>query len=161
MLRIVRVRYKILYVLGWPVLSLLGGLVGMRFFNPIFSVITGMITSLLFLIVGVRVFRGRDEDVRPPRPWWQMTSRPAAGFILGTVFALSFFVFLGEFLSHRTGRFVDVLSFGLTWPIDLVLVFLFFNSSVRLILLRSAGRSKEGTCGQHRDRNRGDCSRFS
>jgi hypothetical protein len=36
-----------------------------------------------------RVFRGRDEPVRPARPWWRMTSRPLLSGVLGVAYAVT------------------------------------------------------------------------
>lgn len=35
------------------------------------------------IILGARIFRSRNEDPVPPRPWWQLTGRPRAGFVIG------------------------------------------------------------------------------
>lgn len=37
------------------------------------------------IIAGARTFRVEEEDPVPPRPWWQMTGRPTAGFVLASL----------------------------------------------------------------------------
>jgi hypothetical protein len=41
-----------------------------------------------FIGVGARLFRGDGEPVAPPRPWWRMTARPLAGFVLAALFGV-------------------------------------------------------------------------
>ncbi|MEN0083880.1 MAG: hypothetical protein AAGC66_03845 [Leifsonia sp.] len=45
------------------------------------------VLQLVLIGIAVRVFRGRDEAVVPPRPWWKMTARPFAGFVMAALFA--------------------------------------------------------------------------
>ncbi len=49
-----------------------------------------LLASTLFvaaIIFGARVFRARGEDPIPPRPWWQLTGRPKAGFVIAVLLA--------------------------------------------------------------------------
>jgi hypothetical protein len=39
------------------------------------------------IAVGARTFRARGEDPVPPRPWWQLTGRPKAGFVIAALLA--------------------------------------------------------------------------
>jgi len=43
----------------------------------------------LFVLIAARVFRSTAEPGDEPRPWWRMTGRPTAGFILGGLTALA------------------------------------------------------------------------
>jgi uncharacterized membrane protein YfcA len=47
-------------------------------------------SCLVFVLVllAVRVFRGATETGDEPRPWWRMTGRPPAGFVLCAVTGL-------------------------------------------------------------------------
>ncbi len=60
----------------------LGGLVGVP--SVIGSVASDLIHLALFLFAP-RVFRGRYEEVAPPRPWWQVTARAKLSRRLGVV----------------------------------------------------------------------------
>jgi hypothetical protein len=47
-----------------------------------------VIASAVFvtaIAVGARTFRARGEDPVPPRPWWQLTGRPQAGFVIAAL----------------------------------------------------------------------------
>jgi hypothetical protein len=49
-----------------------------------------VIASAVFvtaIAVGARTFRARGEDPVPPRPWWQLTGRPQAGFVIAALLA--------------------------------------------------------------------------
>lgn len=92
------------------------------------------------VLLGARTFRGRDEPMLPPRPWWQMTARPKLSKRLG-VACIVFIVGANVFLlletlgviTTRSGRF-DV-SVG-SWVINLIfyaaLAYLYLNSAARL-----------------------------
>jgi hypothetical protein len=41
------------------------------------------------LLLGVRIFRGRDEAVAPPRPWWRMTGGARSALVLGSLGVLN------------------------------------------------------------------------
>jgi len=76
---------------------LLGQVVLVRAFAAVLGLVlpTAALTIVIeavFLVTIValaRSFRGRDEPVAPPRPWWRLTARPRAGWWLGLLFVLS------------------------------------------------------------------------
>ena len=47
-------------------------------------------SALVFVLVllAARVFRGASEPGDEARPWWRMTGRPLAGWVLGSICAL-------------------------------------------------------------------------
>ncbi|MBA4247397.1 MAG: hypothetical protein C0444_03765 [Microbacterium sp.] len=54
------------------------------------SLLSQLIASAVFvtaIVVGARIFRARGEDPIPPRPWWQLTGRPKAGFVIAALLA--------------------------------------------------------------------------
>ncbi|NYF09348.1 hypothetical protein HDC94_000504 [Leifsonia sp. AK011] len=79
-LRLTQKRWKAVYIVGGYlvifVINVLlpqgGGL----------AIIT-LILDVAWIYGGTRIFRGAGELVQPPRPWWRMTARPRAGFVLG------------------------------------------------------------------------------
>ena len=85
--RILGAQAKVGYVVGAVVIEVLGMLLLAALGVP--ESLAPFIGSLWFLaivVVGVRVFRGPDEPVEPPRAWWRMTARPFAGFLLAAYF---------------------------------------------------------------------------
>lgn len=41
---------------------------------------------VLWVLIGVRLFRDHGEPLAPPRFWWRFTGRPRAGFVIGAAF---------------------------------------------------------------------------
>ncbi|POH64636.1 hypothetical protein C3B61_12160 [Cryobacterium zongtaii] len=129
MLRIRKTRWKVAYIAaGLTVLALNSAAFPHTVTNPIFAV-EGILLYLLLYFGGVRSFRGADEPVEPPRAWWRMTSRPRAGFVVGSLLVLSVANWM---FSVATGA-TDVALAGVLGVIaDALLAFLYFRSSVRL-----------------------------
>ena len=69
--------------------------------------IIGNLIWVAFLVFAVRVFRGADENIAAPRPWWKMTARPTAGFVLGALSAASVATYMVRILSRRTTGNLD------------------------------------------------------
>ncbi|MFE4468271.1 hypothetical protein ACFRFH_05570 [Leifsonia sp. NPDC056824] len=112
-----------LVVANLVVVRLLGAVLPDRF--------TLMITGPLWLaavIILARSFRGIGEPVRPPRAWWKLTSRPRAGFLLGTMYLLSSITLLAPTLQSPSGWAAGANA--------LLLGVAFLNSSIRLTILR-------------------------
>jgi hypothetical protein len=91
----------------------------------------GLVATLSYTLVGVRIFRGYLEPVIAPRAWWRWTGRPKAGFWLG---ALSLFATLSVFpnfwLSHDVVPNVPLLVLNVSESAFTALGYL--NSSFRL-----------------------------
>jgi len=52
----------------------------------------GILRSAMFFVLvllATRLFRGATEPGPEPRPWWRMTGRPLAGFVLGGILAFA------------------------------------------------------------------------
>lgn len=91
----------------------------------------GLITSALqiaWIYYLTRAFRGLPEDPMSARPWWRMTARPKAGFVLGVLFAV-----------EASLRLVDLVG-GSSLAIDLpgfvsngAIAALYLSSSTRLV----------------------------
>lgn len=45
--------------------------------------------AITAIVVGARIFRARGEEPLAPRPWWQLTGRPKAGIVIGTLLLVS------------------------------------------------------------------------
>lgn len=96
------------------------------------ALVVGVITEpfwLAALIALARSFRGAGEPVQPPRPWWKLTSRPRAGFLLATMYLLAAVTTLVPVKHHSATNWVaevDVALLGVA----------FLNSSIRLTILR-------------------------
>lgn len=107
----------------------LGRLVGVP--SVIGYVASDLIHLALFLFAA-RVFRGRDEDVAPPRPWWQVTARAKLSRRLGVVAGI-----LAVF--ETIVLIVQLVTDRHQFPVDLINVlngsitaFLYLNCAVRL-----------------------------
>ncbi|ARC58564.1 hypothetical protein AS850_15860 [Frondihabitans sp. 762G35] len=88
-MRIVRTRYKVLYLLGFGAIGFaLSALLNAVDGSGLAAAVASILLNGL-LVVAVRCFRVPEEDIAAPRPWWRMTGRPTAGFLLGTVYGLS------------------------------------------------------------------------
>lgn len=88
-MRIVKTRYKILFIAAWLVVL---GVASWLLPEAGLTVVSDWLSILGFAamtVIAVRVFRVREEDIVAPRPYWRLTGRPTAGFLLGGLNALS------------------------------------------------------------------------
>ena len=88
-LRLVLKRWKALYVVG-------GFFVTFGIFRVINFLPNELVTATLTTVVQVawiyyatRIFRGEEELLVSPRPWWRVTARPRAGFTLAALWVIS------------------------------------------------------------------------
>ena len=130
MLRIRKTRWKIAYIAIGGVLFIILSIAirPYMFPNPMYAVVANVLTVLLYF-GGVRSFRGAGEPIEPPRAWWRMTSRPRAGFVVGSLLILSFAN--GVFMAASGSRDLT-FTFVLGALVDASLSFLYFRSSIRL-----------------------------
>jgi hypothetical protein len=129
MLRIRKTRWKIVYiVVGVLVLNVLSLLLFPGLPRPVDAVL-GILFSGLLYFGGTRSFRGHDEPVEPPRVWWRMTSRPRAGFVIGSFLAVSFASDIFFAISTPPDL---LLTYVLNAIFDASLAFLYYHSSIRL-----------------------------
>ena len=129
MTRIRKTRWKLVYIVIGILLLGFNGLVLSPAFPPLAAAVAANVLVLLLFLGGVRSFRGPGEPVKPPRAWWRMTSRPRAGFVVGSLLVLSFVngVF---FAVSGSGNFS--LSYAVGTVVDGSLAFLFLRSSIQL-----------------------------
>ncbi|MCS5731819.1 hypothetical protein N1031_18850 [Herbiconiux moechotypicola] len=85
--RIVKTGWKLLYIVGAVVAIFLVNTL-LRATPWVVAEVLGNAFFVLVFAVGTRSFRGRDEPLLPPRAWWRMTSRPTAGFVVASLFAV-------------------------------------------------------------------------
>lgn len=79
---------KFLYVLvGWIAVVLINLLV-VALVGPVVGPVLYVVVLFGWILVGARIFRVPEEPIEPPRPWWKLTGRPTAGFVLAALFAL-------------------------------------------------------------------------
>ncbi|MBF4571557.1 hypothetical protein ITJ64_03420 [Herbiconiux sp. VKM Ac-1786] len=87
-LRILNPYGKFLYVLvGWIAVLLINLLV-VALVGPVVGPVLYVVVLFGWILVGARIFRVPEEPIEPPRPWWRLTGRPTAGFVLAALFAL-------------------------------------------------------------------------
>jgi len=130
MLRIRKTRWKIGYV-AFAAFVLVALSVWTRSYSlpdPMYSVVANLLTVLLYF-GGVRSFRGAGEPLEPPRALWRMTSRPRAGFVIGSILILN--SAYGVF-SAATQPEYFTFAYVLGAAVEASLAFLYFRSSIRL-----------------------------
>jgi len=134
--RITTAQAKVGYVVGATVVEVLLALLLFALGVPDVAVpFLAAVGLVAMVVVGVRVFRGDDEPVAPPRAWWRMTARPFAGFLLA-----AYFVADGVLARSSVSGAFDVLG-----TVVMVLVAAaYLGSSVTLLVLRSQGRAPAG-----------------
>jgi hypothetical protein len=134
--RITTAQAKVGYVVAATVIGILLSLLLFAFGLP--DVVVPMIAAIGFVLmvgIGVRVFRGEDEPVEPPRAWWRMTARPFAGFLLA-----AYFVVDGVIARPSVSSGFDVVGTVLM----LLVAAAYVGSSVTLLVLRAQGRAPAG-----------------
>lgn len=89
-LRLSQRRWKALYVVGGYLLLVAITLPAAVLLSESAHATLATALQSLWIYGGTRIFRGRNELTLPARPWWRMTARPVAGFVLGAVFAALF-----------------------------------------------------------------------
>jgi hypothetical protein len=134
--RITTAQAKVGYVVAATVIGILLSLLLFAFGLP--DVVVPMIAAIGFVLmvgIGVRVFRGEDEPVEPPRAWWRMTARPLAGFLLA-----AYFVVDGVIARPSVSSGFDVVG----TVVMLLVAAAYVGSSVTLLVLRAQGRAPAG-----------------
>ena len=138
-IRIVKWYFKLLYAAGvwfagYPVIALVE-LAGAPSF--VASAANTLVT-LAGILLGARLFRGREEPIAPARQWWQMTARRTLSRALGIVALLAVLFSLIGLLSAALGveRSIELVQpvpeFIITAGFACVLAFLYLNSAARL-----------------------------
>jgi hypothetical protein len=135
--RITSVTGKIAYVVGvFAFILALNVFLIARVVNPTFDVLIVAVLNIAYVIVGVRIFRGAEENRPDPRPWWRATARPAAGFWIGALLAvLAFISGVGAFASDPEDAMIPAIA-CLSYA---VLAAFYLNSSIRLQGMDTAG----------------------
>lgn len=86
-MRIVQPAAKIGTVLLGLIVTLLAFLaVGLSIGNLGLAGAFGLVGTLVTTGWCVRTFRGESEDREAPRPWWRLTERPLAGYLVALLF---------------------------------------------------------------------------
>lgn len=131
--RIVRWYFKLAYVAGsWVVGYVIQSRLELVHVPVIALYVLGSAITLVSIIIGARIFRGRDELLVTPRPWWKMTARRPLSWVLGILALLG-----------GAGIVIQQLVGGLSTTAQLAtsvintvwyaaIAFLYLNSAVRL-----------------------------
>jgi hypothetical protein len=88
-LRITSVWVKLAYVVLWYGFGVVLANVVLSGVADIIVVLALLAWDTAVLILGVRIFRGRNEAVDPPRPWWRMTGGSRSAIALGSLGVLN------------------------------------------------------------------------
>jgi hypothetical protein len=103
------------------------GLFPALLFNFTVGAVIYVVLFLVWATLGTRCFRGDGEPVEPPRPWWKLTAKPTAGWILATLLFLQAVWVLTSSLAGP-GAAGSVLVAAVYF----IVAALFVHSSVRL-----------------------------
>ena len=127
--RIVRKRYKALYVAGGIVVVAIVE-------NYFFAFLPGLIAHILdalaqaaFVLSATRCFRSPGEPLAAPRAWWRATGRPAAGYVLAVLFGIGTFV---TAVTEPRGAAENVPGWWLNVALTLAIGLYYLHSSIRL-----------------------------
>ncbi|WP_158865133.1 hypothetical protein [Leifsonia sp. AG29] len=135
-MRITTITGKIIYILGGEALILVLNLfVFQQLVNPTIDVLIVFLLNVAYVALGVRTFRGAEENRDDPRAWWRATAKPAAGFWIGGGLAAAAFVSaVGAFASKPENAFIPAVAFiGYA-----ALAAFYLHSSVRLQTMDTA-----------------------
>lgn len=130
----VRVRsvwLKVGYVVVWFLVAriLLAQLISPDIPLVVYAIV-GSALDLGAIVLGARIFRSRHEDPLPPRPWWQLTGRPRAGFVIGGLISVgSLATYVSDLVNPDR---VDVVLAIASLGINLAIAFAYVRSSVLL-----------------------------
>ena len=111
-MRIVTVTGKIIYIIGgYALLLVLNVFLFQQLVNPTLDVIIVAVLNIAFVVIGVRTFRGAEENREDPRAWWRATARPTAGFWIGSGLAVAAGIsLLGALASKPSDAFIPALA---------------------------------------------------
>jgi hypothetical protein len=133
--RILRKRYKALYIFGgYAVIVAINLTVG-RQFPVLVGAVLSQVLSIAHYAVGIRTFRGPEERIEPPRAWWRATARPTAGYWIGIASIIVWPLNFGT--SHPAPFTPEHLVTGF---VNLVVGVYYLNSSIRLSRLFARAR---------------------
>ncbi|RXZ72279.1 hypothetical protein [Agromyces albus] len=108
------------------------------------------------LLLGARIFRGRGEEVEPPRAWWRMTARPTLSRRLGILFVVLSLLGAVSLVLEVTGVYAplpltgDDMVASSRGIVELAIVaYLYLNSAVRLKRLGVPSKDPKPPQGPH------------
>jgi hypothetical protein len=149
--RIVRARFKLLYLVVVIVFNLALGRLLDLFLPATVIAVVGIVISTLFWVIAVRVFRGSGEDLQRPRAWWRVTGGPASGIIVGAFVLLYAGTLAPAVISglskpqNPTALTTHFVFASIMTPLSLVICALYIHSSIRLIRNQRGSASTEGS----------------
>jgi hypothetical protein len=110
--RIVSITGKIIYIVGgYGLLLVLNVFVFLQLVNATIDVLIVAVLNFAFVAIGVRSFRGTNENREDPRPWWRATAGAAAGFWIGAGLAVAAAIsLLGALASKPESAFVPAVA---------------------------------------------------
>jgi hypothetical protein len=134
--RIVSITGKIIYIVGgYGLLLVLNLFVFLQLLTPALDVLMVAILNVAYVVIGVRTFRGIEENRVDPRAWWRATARPTAGWWLGAGLAvLAAISLLGALASKPGNAFVPAMA----CVVYAALAAFYLHSSYRLRMLDQA-----------------------
>jgi hypothetical protein len=125
----------LLYICAWAVVE-----VGLGFLlKPVLPQLVagafGLLISICFFVVGVRVFRGAQEAIAPRRSWWRLTAGPQSGYLLGVLALLAAVTLAIDSATASSAKLGAAPISIAESVIAFVLAILYVNSATRLLRL--------------------------
>jgi hypothetical protein len=107
---------------------------------PAIAASVGLLLSLFLLVLGVRTFRGKGEDLAPRR-WWRATGAPTSGYwISAIVIVVALCYALGLAIGAQSTSAPQVVANWVTFAFLVGVSFFYLQSSVRLAKAQTSER---------------------
>lgn len=101
-----------------------------------FGMLLAAVVLLTIVIFAARTFRGTNEPIEPPRPWWKLTASAKSGYLVAALFTAQAIYVLGLPLGEESG-----MVYIFTAAVHFAIAAAYVHSSLRL----SSGDSPAGS----------------
>jgi hypothetical protein len=138
--RVVGIGYKFMYFGAWLIVELLLTLLSAPVLSLTAAVVANELIAVAILVIGVRSFRGKGEDVEAPRPWWRMSARPTFGYFAGIILIAASVAQMASLIGGRLYDGPTLAGLAVSIPAGILAGVAYLNSSVRLTRASRATR---------------------
>ena len=133
-LRLATVGLKVAYVVAAVIVVVVIAATLGRTINPTAKSIVLDAVIVIVWALGIRSFRGSNEDLLARRAWWRATARPLLGFIVAGILLLLAVLAVIELAIGRASVTGLVIENAAGLPIYILGAATYLNSSLRLTL---------------------------
>lgn len=140
-LRLATIGLKAAYIAAAVIVVVVVAVVVGRSINPTAKSIVLDAVIVIVWVIGIRSFRGSNEDLLARRAWWRATARPLLGYLVaGVLLVLAVLALVGLAMgrSSLTNLVIENVA-GL--PVYILGAITYLNSSLRLTMSGRAERS--------------------